>query len=181
MSGEKRLEPVMLESEMMKFIEAAKAKMLLLAEEIGNLKLENEQLQRIVLKTEEEIKDNEAALVESAERVKNEEENQEVLIRMRKEKEQELYNKKGQLNAELDEAEKNSQEAKAKAKRIAENKKLLKAEKSAKSKANNKMIAGLSKNIETLNELIIIKDNELSLIHICRCRRLLTCRSRWSP
>ena len=21
----------------------------------------------------------------------------------------------------------------------------------------------------------------LSLIHICRCRRLLTCRSRWSP
>eukprot|EP00826_Nyctotherus_ovalis_P017396 TRINITY_DN15121_c0_g1_i3.p1 TRINITY_DN15121_c0_g1~~TRINITY_DN15121_c0_g1_i3.p1 ORF type:complete len:125 (-),score=47.57 TRINITY_DN15121_c0_g1_i3:41-415(-) len=22
---------------------------------------------------------------------------------------------------------------------------------------------------------------ELSLIHICRCRRLLTCRSRWSP
>eukprot|EP00826_Nyctotherus_ovalis_P032158 TRINITY_DN25962_c0_g1_i2.p1 TRINITY_DN25962_c0_g1~~TRINITY_DN25962_c0_g1_i2.p1 ORF type:complete len:110 (-),score=32.61 TRINITY_DN25962_c0_g1_i2:12-341(-) len=23
--------------------------------------------------------------------------------------------------------------------------------------------------------------SELSLIHICRCRRLLTCRSRWSP
>eukprot|EP00826_Nyctotherus_ovalis_P055257 TRINITY_DN7324_c0_g1_i14.p1 TRINITY_DN7324_c0_g1~~TRINITY_DN7324_c0_g1_i14.p1 ORF type:complete len:107 (+),score=19.88 TRINITY_DN7324_c0_g1_i14:3-323(+) len=22
---------------------------------------------------------------------------------------------------------------------------------------------------------------QLSLIHICRCRRLLTCRSRWSP
>ena len=22
---------------------------------------------------------------------------------------------------------------------------------------------------------------KLSLIHICRCRRLLTCRSRWSP
>ena len=26
---------------------------------------------------------------------------------------------------------------------------------------------------------IIVKG--LSLIHICRCRRLLTCRSRWSP
>eukprot|EP00826_Nyctotherus_ovalis_P049846 TRINITY_DN6051_c0_g1_i2.p1 TRINITY_DN6051_c0_g1~~TRINITY_DN6051_c0_g1_i2.p1 ORF type:complete len:135 (+),score=25.05 TRINITY_DN6051_c0_g1_i2:127-531(+) len=24
-------------------------------------------------------------------------------------------------------------------------------------------------------------DVRLSLIHICRCRRLLTCRSRWSP
>ena len=24
-------------------------------------------------------------------------------------------------------------------------------------------------------------DTRLSLIHICRCRRLLTCRSRWSP
>eukprot|EP00826_Nyctotherus_ovalis_P058963 TRINITY_DN8157_c0_g1_i2.p1 TRINITY_DN8157_c0_g1~~TRINITY_DN8157_c0_g1_i2.p1 ORF type:complete len:168 (-),score=25.96 TRINITY_DN8157_c0_g1_i2:38-541(-) len=25
------------------------------------------------------------------------------------------------------------------------------------------------------------KELHLSLIHICRCRRLLTCRSRWSP
>eukprot|EP00826_Nyctotherus_ovalis_P047329 TRINITY_DN5430_c0_g1_i2.p1 TRINITY_DN5430_c0_g1~~TRINITY_DN5430_c0_g1_i2.p1 ORF type:complete len:341 (-),score=62.53 TRINITY_DN5430_c0_g1_i2:29-1051(-) len=27
----------------------------------------------------------------------------------------------------------------------------------------------------------VVKYRELSLIHICRCRRLLTCRSRWSP
>eukprot|EP00826_Nyctotherus_ovalis_P012973 TRINITY_DN13460_c0_g1_i9.p1 TRINITY_DN13460_c0_g1~~TRINITY_DN13460_c0_g1_i9.p1 ORF type:complete len:126 (-),score=35.88 TRINITY_DN13460_c0_g1_i9:39-416(-) len=26
-----------------------------------------------------------------------------------------------------------------------------------------------------------VKNYKLSLIHICRCRRLLTCRSRWSP
>eukprot|EP00826_Nyctotherus_ovalis_P033688 TRINITY_DN2742_c0_g2_i2.p1 TRINITY_DN2742_c0_g2~~TRINITY_DN2742_c0_g2_i2.p1 ORF type:complete len:289 (+),score=68.53 TRINITY_DN2742_c0_g2_i2:944-1810(+) len=26
-----------------------------------------------------------------------------------------------------------------------------------------------------------VAEEELSLIHICRCRRLLTCRSRWSP
>ena len=26
-----------------------------------------------------------------------------------------------------------------------------------------------------------LMDLRLSLIHICRCRRLLTCRSRWSP
>eukprot|EP00826_Nyctotherus_ovalis_P026735 TRINITY_DN2085_c0_g2_i12.p3 TRINITY_DN2085_c0_g2~~TRINITY_DN2085_c0_g2_i12.p3 ORF type:complete len:112 (-),score=45.99 TRINITY_DN2085_c0_g2_i12:30-365(-) len=30
---------------------------------------------------------------------------------------------------------------------------------------------------ETLKRIAL----ELSLIHICRCRRLLTCRSRWSP
>ena len=28
---------------------------------------------------------------------------------------------------------------------------------------------------------IFVEELELSLIHICRCRRLLTCRSRWSP
>eukprot|EP00826_Nyctotherus_ovalis_P054982 TRINITY_DN7266_c0_g1_i1.p2 TRINITY_DN7266_c0_g1~~TRINITY_DN7266_c0_g1_i1.p2 ORF type:complete len:126 (+),score=9.57 TRINITY_DN7266_c0_g1_i1:32-379(+) len=27
----------------------------------------------------------------------------------------------------------------------------------------------------------IVNAKNLSLIHICRCRRLLTCRSRWSP
>eukprot|EP00826_Nyctotherus_ovalis_P028611 TRINITY_DN22588_c0_g2_i2.p2 TRINITY_DN22588_c0_g2~~TRINITY_DN22588_c0_g2_i2.p2 ORF type:complete len:141 (+),score=39.34 TRINITY_DN22588_c0_g2_i2:204-626(+) len=32
--------------------------------------------------------------------------------------------------------------------------------------------------LKSLNEFVGIG---LSLIHICRCRRLLTCRSRWSP
>eukprot|EP00826_Nyctotherus_ovalis_P021141 TRINITY_DN16768_c0_g3_i6.p1 TRINITY_DN16768_c0_g3~~TRINITY_DN16768_c0_g3_i6.p1 ORF type:complete len:279 (-),score=52.58 TRINITY_DN16768_c0_g3_i6:18-854(-) len=31
------------------------------------------------------------------------------------------------------------------------------------------------------NNVNIGRVNTLSLIHICRCRRLLTCRSRWSP
>ena len=37
---------------------------------------------------------------------------------------------------------------------------------------------------ERVGELIAEAAGEalaLSLIHICRCRRLLTCRSRWSP
>eukprot|EP00826_Nyctotherus_ovalis_P021744 TRINITY_DN17079_c0_g1_i1.p1 TRINITY_DN17079_c0_g1~~TRINITY_DN17079_c0_g1_i1.p1 ORF type:complete len:154 (+),score=9.54 TRINITY_DN17079_c0_g1_i1:98-559(+) len=46
------------------------------------------------------------------------------------------------------------------------------------------------KNVETicicfvvikLERFCIMCDKGLSLIHICRCRRLLTCRSRWSP
>eukprot|EP00826_Nyctotherus_ovalis_P029159 TRINITY_DN22_c0_g1_i2.p1 TRINITY_DN22_c0_g1~~TRINITY_DN22_c0_g1_i2.p1 ORF type:complete len:152 (-),score=37.60 TRINITY_DN22_c0_g1_i2:22-411(-) len=35
---------------------------------------------------------------------------------------------------------------------------------------------------DTLDPCIQVQEDiELSLIHICRCRRLLTCRSRWSP
>eukprot|EP00826_Nyctotherus_ovalis_P009777 TRINITY_DN1258_c0_g1_i1.p1 TRINITY_DN1258_c0_g1~~TRINITY_DN1258_c0_g1_i1.p1 ORF type:complete len:157 (+),score=25.67 TRINITY_DN1258_c0_g1_i1:108-578(+) len=30
-------------------------------------------------------------------------------------------------------------------------------------------------------EDLVLPEESLSLIHICRCRRLLTCRSRWSP
>ena len=162
MLGEKKLEPVMLESEMMQFIEATKMKMISLAEEIANMRLQHDQLQKIVQNTQEEVKSNEVALAESIERVRAEEENQESLQQLKKEKEQELYNKKAQLLSELDKAEKNSQEVKARAKKIAESKKLLKAEKNAKSKANSKTMAGLSKNIETLNELIVVKDNEIA-------------------
>ena len=32
-----------------------------------------------------------------------------------------------------------------------------------------------------LYEILSQRVLDLSLIHICRCRRLLTCRSRWSP
>eukprot|EP00826_Nyctotherus_ovalis_P053421 TRINITY_DN6946_c0_g2_i5.p2 TRINITY_DN6946_c0_g2~~TRINITY_DN6946_c0_g2_i5.p2 ORF type:complete len:123 (+),score=27.63 TRINITY_DN6946_c0_g2_i5:88-456(+) len=32
-----------------------------------------------------------------------------------------------------------------------------------------------------LREMLIADSEELSLIHICRCRRYAVCRSRWSP
>eukprot|EP00826_Nyctotherus_ovalis_P043861 TRINITY_DN4676_c0_g1_i2.p1 TRINITY_DN4676_c0_g1~~TRINITY_DN4676_c0_g1_i2.p1 ORF type:complete len:185 (-),score=75.36 TRINITY_DN4676_c0_g1_i2:15-569(-) len=35
--------------------------------------------------------------------------------------------------------------------------------------------------LQTNQEAKAAEVKELSLIHICRCRRLLTCRSRWSP
>eukprot|EP00826_Nyctotherus_ovalis_P020145 TRINITY_DN162_c0_g1_i19.p1 TRINITY_DN162_c0_g1~~TRINITY_DN162_c0_g1_i19.p1 ORF type:complete len:106 (-),score=17.94 TRINITY_DN162_c0_g1_i19:54-371(-) len=44
---------------------------------------------------------------------------------------------------------------------------------------NGKKTIGNSHVLTALKELDI--DEYLSLIHICRCRRLLTCRSRWSP
>ena len=34
---------------------------------------------------------------------------------------------------------------------------------------------------KTLSEDELFSAKQLSLIHIWRCRRLLTCRSRWSP
>ena len=41
---------------------------------------------------------------------------------------------------------------------------------------------GYQKFIGGMNRHISLKsDKELSLIHICRCRRRLRCRSRWSP
>ena len=39
----------------------------------------------------------------------------------------------------------------------------------------------ISINAEESGKLKKSSDLTLSLIHICRCRRLLTCRSRWSP
>eukprot|EP00826_Nyctotherus_ovalis_P032525 TRINITY_DN2620_c0_g1_i1.p1 TRINITY_DN2620_c0_g1~~TRINITY_DN2620_c0_g1_i1.p1 ORF type:complete len:119 (-),score=22.75 TRINITY_DN2620_c0_g1_i1:22-378(-) len=39
----------------------------------------------------------------------------------------------------------------------------------------------LIKSSEGINQKTPCVVQRLSLIHICRCRRLLTCRSRWSP
>ena len=45
----------------------------------------------------------------------------------------------------------------------------------------NDDLAELGELAKTPEANIIKLPNILSLIHICRCRRLLTCRSRWSP
>eukprot|EP00826_Nyctotherus_ovalis_P029321 TRINITY_DN23143_c0_g1_i1.p1 TRINITY_DN23143_c0_g1~~TRINITY_DN23143_c0_g1_i1.p1 ORF type:complete len:103 (+),score=15.79 TRINITY_DN23143_c0_g1_i1:208-516(+) len=39
----------------------------------------------------------------------------------------------------------------------------------------------IGKLIKKLNEVKDHEEVELSLIHICRCRRIERCRSRWSP
>ena len=61
MSGmEKKLDPLMLESDIMQFVEVTKVKLSSLLEEISQLRLENDQIQKNVRRTQEETEENAA-------------------------------------------------------------------------------------------------------------------------
>ena len=162
MSGmEKKLDPLMLESDIMQFVEVTKVKLSSLLEEISQLRLENEQIQKIVRRTQEETEDNAVLLAESQERAKIAQANYDTLLQLRKKREDDLKGKRIQLGEELDNAEKANEEMKMKSKKLAESEKQMKMNRKMESNANQKKLGAIRKNAELLTEMIGVRNNEI--------------------
>ena len=123
--------------------------------------LENEQIQKIVRRTQEETEDNAVLLAESQERAKIAQANYDTLLQLRKKREDDLKGKRIQLGEELDNAEKANEEMKMKSKKLAESEKQMKMNRKMESNANQKKLGAIRKNAELLAEMIGVKNNEI--------------------
>ena len=159
--SEKKLNPSVLETNVLELVEATKLKISALTEDISVLKKSIEQIEGVAKRVESEINDGNLTLSALNEKIKQEQDREEALMQKRDELQKELQDKKTQLADELESMERRNGELRGKMKKLTEEERLLKDNKETESNINKKRLVASKRNITKLHRALMLKDNEI--------------------
>ncbi len=160
-AGEKKLDPTILESNVLELIETTKAKIASLTDEISVLQTSVSQINGICQKVDAEISANGTTLSELNEKIRVAQSREETLLQTREARLRDLQQKKVELAQELANTERRNNEIRTKIKKVTEDEKILKEGREIEESTNKKKLAACKRNTAKLEEMAAVKDNEI--------------------